>query len=131
MEDCQDERYCPFCGQKAELDGTQYHALFCTTAPASLTSLGERAQTLAARMGQEQSGTVLLDTLHTKFLKEEEIEDHHKFLLERYYALFNVPRVDPDGALTPLPTKPLPQRTVSAPTHDFIGALYKPYMSPI
>lgn len=34
---------------------------------------------------------------------------------------------DPDGPLVPLPKKSFPVRTIAAPTHDFVAALYRPY----
>lgn len=35
---------------------------------------------------------------------------------------------DPDGPLVPLPPKPAPFREFEPQKHDFIGALYRPYV---
>lgn len=38
---------------------------------------------------------------------------------------------DPDGPLVPLSTKSVPNRVIAPVNHDFVAALYKPYVSPI
>lgn len=48
-------------------------------------------------------------------------------LVKRVLSTARSNHADPDGPLVPLPKKPEPVRVVTAPSHDFVAALYRPW----
>lgn len=101
----------------------------------------ERKEVFGAELDQkltEVENTLSLDS-HSKLILAPMCSKMQEELQNYFYGLFTKEDLiavaitttsDPDGELVPLPApKPAP-RVISAPQHDFIAALYRPY-SPV
>lgn len=59
---------------------------------------------------------------------QEQLDCLYRLISEASAKAAKVQGEDPDGSLVPMkPAHPIPERTITAPQHDFIAALYRPY----